>query len=129
MATWLVNHSFEAFYKTQEYCGFRYSKERNEITVNDCVVYYGEGLVFGIFRVVKIVDNEFNGWEKKYPFQIKIEPIIVANEGITARPLQHKIKMQKLNGASPNLVQLSDTEFNQIKHEIESGKKELSFFQ
>ncbi len=96
--------------------------------MNDDIVYYGQGVVFGLFKVLKPVDKEFNGWDKNYPFQIKIEPVIVVKEGVSAKSLQKKIQMQKTIGASLNLVRLSDTEFSQIKRDIEMGKKELSFF-
>jgi len=49
--------------------------ERDRISVGDRIVYFGQGLVFGVFEVVALVDNEFKGWQKSYPFQLKIKPL------------------------------------------------------
>lgn len=130
MKYWLVHHSWESFRRTQEYCGFVKPAERDKISVSDKIVYFGNGLVFGVFEVIKKVDNEFNEWERSYPFQIKIKPLEISNnptKGINARVLQDKIGIQKAKGSSPNLVELTENEFNQIKQVIEKGEKELKF--
>ena len=41
------------------------------------------------------------------------------------KPLQDKIQAQKAQGGSANLVEISESEFNQIKEAIEKGQKEL----
>lgn len=118
MVAWLVNHSWASFSKTQNYCGFHFSRERDKIIVNDDIVYYGQGLVFGIFKAVKLIDNEFNDWDKKYPYQVKIEPVVINKNGVSLKYLQQKIQIQRTGGASSNLVKLNDTEFNQVKQDM-----------
>lgn len=127
MKTWLVNHSWESFKRTQEYCGFISETERNKITIGDKVVYYGQGIVFGVFEAISLPDNEFKGWQKKYPFQVKLKSIAIAKEGISAKPLESKILMQKGIGGSPNLVEITEEEFNQTKEAIIAGKRALNF--
>lgn len=51
---WLVNHSWESFKRTKEYCGFVSETERNKIKVGDRIVYFGNSLVFGLFEVVAL---------------------------------------------------------------------------
>jgi len=129
MKHWLVNHSWESFRRTQEYCGFMNPAERDKVSVGDRVVYYGNGLVFGVFEVVALVDNEFKGWQKAYPFQLKIKPLEIPNNpikgGILAKPLADKISLQKAYGGSPNLVELTEDEFNQVVEAIKNNKKAL----
>lgn len=126
---WLVNHSWESFRRTQEYCGFRSPTERDKISVGDKVVYYGNGLVFGVFEVVALVDNKFRGWERAYPYQIKIKPLDIPNNptrsGILARTLTGKIKLQKSLGGSPNLVELSKEEFYKVVEALRNGIEEI----
>ena len=131
MKFWLVNHSWGSFRRTQEYCGFMSPAERDKIGVGDVIVYFGQDLVFGVFEAVALVDNEFNGWEKKYPFQVKIKPLEVPNnpttKGVVAKPLHSKIGLAKMEGKSSNLVELTEQEFGKVRSAFESGKKELTF--
>jgi hypothetical protein len=87
-------------------------------------------LVFGVFEAVALVENEFNGWEKKYPFQVKIKPLEIPNnpvpKGIMAKVLQSKIGLAKMEVKSSNIVELSKEEFEQIKQAVSEGEKELS---
>jgi len=122
MKFWLVNHSWESFMNPAE---------RDKISVGDRVVYYGNGLVFGVFEVVALVDNEFKGWQKAYPFQLKIKSLEIPNNpiksGILAKPLADKISLQKAHGGSPNLVELTEEEFNQVVEAIRENARELKF--
>ena len=131
MSFWFVHHSWESFKRTKEYCGFQSEAERNKIKVGDKLAYFGNGIVFGVFEVTALPENEFNGWEKCYPFQVKIKPLPVPNNpttrGVLATPLKNKIDLQKAKGASANLVELTEAEFNQISKAIETGQKELRF--
>jgi len=124
---WLVNHSWESFKRTREYCGFLSEAERNKISFGDKIVYFGQGIVFGLFEAIDLPDNEFKGWQKHYPFQVKLKPIIISKKGLIAKPLQDKIYLQKTEGKSVNLVELTEKEFNQIKKAIENEEKELKF--
>ncbi|MEM4363933.1 MAG: hypothetical protein QXU92_03675 [Candidatus Diapherotrites archaeon] len=127
MRFWLVNHSWESFHRTQEYCGFVSQHERDKIQVGDKIIYFGQGLVFGLFEATALVENEFNGWVKKYPFQVKLKPIAITTKGLIAKPLESKILLQKMNGGSPNLVELTEQEFNRVKQTIDLKQKELVF--
>ena len=127
MTVWLINHSWESFCRTHEYCGFMVESERDKIKVGEGVVYFGQGLVFGVFEASAFPNNEFKGWQKIYPFQVKLKPIAITKMGLIAKPLQDKIRAQKTQGGSQNLVELTENEFNQIKEAIEKGQKELSF--
>ena len=71
--------------------------------------------------------DEFRGWKKSYPFQVKLKPIVLAQGGLIAKVLESKILMQKSSGGSPNLLELNEQEFNKIKEAIEMKKKELVF--
>jgi hypothetical protein len=103
--------------------------EQEKVKVGDKIVYFGQGLVFGVFEAVALVENEFNGWEKKYPFQIKIKPLEIPNnpvpKGLMAKSLQSKIGLAKIEGKSSNIVELSKEEFEQTKQAISGGKKEF----
>ena len=131
MNYWLINHSWESFRRTQEYCGFMVEAERDKIKVGDKIVYYGQGLVFGIFEAASLVENEFNGWGKKYPFQVKFQPLPIPNnptkQGLVAKGLQGKIFLTKAGGGSPNLVELNEYEFNKVKQAVSEGKKQVVF--
>ena len=128
MNFWLVNHSWESFHRTQEYCGFVSEAERDKIKVGDGIVYYGQGLVFGVFEAVALVENEFKNWQKKYPFQVRLKPFQIPNnppkQGIVAKVMENKILLQKSEGGSPNLIELSENEFNKVKQAISEGKKQ-----
>src|SRR3989344_9086083 len=131
MSFWVVNHSWESFRRTQEYCGFQSETERNRIKLGDKVAYFGNGILFGIFEVIGLPENEFKSWEKSYPFQVKIKPLPIPNNpttrGVLATPLKNKIDLQKAKGASANLIELTEQEFAQIQKSIEQGQKELKF--
>jgi len=127
MNFWLVNHSWQAFKATQEYCGFVTREERNKIQVGDKIVYFGQGLVFGVFEVIKLVENEFNDWKRSYHFQIKLNPIVISEGDLIAKPLESKILLQKSTGGSPNLLELTEVEFNQIEQVIKEKQKQLVF--
>ena len=127
MSFWLVNHSWESFRRTQEYCGFNDFAERDKIKIGDKIVYLGQGIVFGLFEAVGLPDKEFKGWQKSYPFQVKLKPIAIIKGGLMAKCLQDKVQIEKSKGKSPNLVELPENEFNQIKKSIENGEKELVF--
>jgi len=124
---WLVNHSWESFKKTKEYCGFVSEAERNKIKIGDKIVYFGQGIVFGLFQAITLPDEEFKGWKKAYPFQVKLKAIVISSNGLVAKVLQDKILFQKSQSGSSNLVELSESEFNQIKKAIENEEKELKF--
>lgn len=127
MNYWLVNHAWESFKRTQEYCGFINENERNKIQTGDKIVYFGNSIVFGLFEAIALVENEFKNWEKSYRFQVKLKPIAITKTGLLAKPLESKILLQKSQGGSPNLVEISENEFNQIKQAIERGERELKF--
>lgn len=127
MSFWLINHSWESFRRTQEYCGFQSETERNNIKIGDKLTYFGNGLVFGLFEVIALPENEFKGWQKPYVYQVKLNPILIAKGGLTAKPLESKILMKKSEGGSPNLVELTENEFKQIKQAIETEQKQLIF--
>ena len=126
MTFWLVNHSWESFKTTQEYCGFISPTEQQKIKIGDGIVYFGQGLVFGAFEAIALVENEFK-WKKPYPFQVKLKPIAIAKGGLIAKPLESKILLQKSAGGSSNLVELTENEFNQVIQAVENRHKELIF--
>lgn len=127
MKFWLINHSWQSFKATKEYCGFVAKEERDKIAVGDGIVYFGQGLVFGVFEAATLIENEFTGWKRNYSFQVKLKPITVSEGGLAAKPLEDKILLQKSSGGSSNLVELSETEFVQIRNAVESNQKELKF--
>lgn len=127
MTFWLINHSWESFKRTQEYCGFISESERDKIQIGDRIVYFGQGLVFGLFEAMELPESEFKGWQKQYPFQVKLKQILSAKGGLKAKVLESKILLQKSVDGSGNLVELTETEFNQIKQAIETKQKELVF--
>lgn len=126
MKYWLINHSWESFVRTKEYCGFMAKDERDQIDVGDKVVYFGQGIVFGLFDAVAQVDNEFKGWKGNYPCQVKLAPVIISKTGLMARFLQSKFLMMKDEHQYRNLTELTEEEYNLIKMTIEPGKRELN---
>ena len=128
MNYWLINHSWQSFKATKEYCGFIFEEERDKIKVGDQVVYFGDSLIFGIFEAVALVNNEFKGWHKAYPYQLKIKPLGIENnpcKGILSRTLKSKIDLQKLDCSSSNLLELTETEFEKIMNAISEGQKSI----
>ena len=122
--------------KTKEYCGFMCEDERNLITLGDIIVYYGQGIVFGIFEAEKLVNDEFNNWKKKYPYQVKLKPVLLSPKGLIAKQLQDKFTLLKDKSRSfprvsseetlyQNLVELTENEYNLIFNGIKDGKKEI----
>ena len=126
MKFWLVHHSWESFKATSEYCGFTSETERDKINIGDKIAYYGQGIIFGIFEAIALVENEFK-WKKPYIFQVKLKPIAIAEGGLMAKPIESKILLQKSNGGSSNLLEIKQMEFEQIKQAIDERKKELFF--
>ena len=124
---WLVNHSWESFKRTQEYCGFISEQERNKIKVGDKIVYFGQGIVFGLFEAIDLPENEFRDWQKPYAFQVRLKPILISKKGLITKPLQSKIQLQKMKGSASLIVELTENEFNQIKKTMENNEKELKF--
>ena len=127
MSNWVINHSWESFRRTREYCGFISEAERNKIKLGDKIVYYGNKMVFGLFEAIALPENEFRGWQKPYPYQVKLKQIALPKNELIAKLLESKILLQKLNGGSTNLVELTEIEFNEISKAIEQGQKELNF--
>lgn len=127
MKYYLINHSWESYMKTKEYCGFIDESERDLVKIGDIIVYFGQGIVFGIFEADSLVNNEFNGWKKRYPFQIKLKPILLSNKGILAKQLSEKFLLLREENKYKNLVELTKEEYNLIKKGIEEGKKEIYF--
>ena len=113
-----MNHSWESFKATKEYCGFKSETERNKISVNDKIIYFGQGIIFGIFEAEKLVDYEFKGWKGGYPFQVKLKPIALSKKGLLAKTIESKILLQKSSGGSGNLVEITENEFIEIKKAI-----------
>jgi len=126
MKFWIVNHSWESFKATKEYCGFISETERNKINVGDKIAYYGQGIVFGTFEVDALVENEFK-WKKQYHFQVKLIPLTLAKGGLLAKPIESKILLQKSKGGSLNLLEINESEFIQIQQSIDKRRKELVF--
>ncbi len=127
MAIYLINHSWESFYKTKEYCGFIDEEERNLVKIGDTIVYFGQGIIFGVFEAISLVDNEFNGWKKKYPFQIKLKELFVIKNGIIAKQLQDRFRLLKENNRYNNLIELSEDELKMIMESIIKNQKEVVF--
>ncbi len=125
MKHYLINHSWESYMKTKEYCGFISEEERDLISPGDIIVYYGQGIVFGIFKAEKLVNDEFNNWKKKYPYQVKLKPVLLSPKGLIAKQLQDKFTLLKEDNKYQNLVELTENEYNLIKQGIIDGKKEI----
>lgn len=136
MKYYLINHSWESYMKTKEYCGFMSEEERNLISSGDIIVYFGQGIVFGVFEAIELVNDEFNGWKKKYPYQVKLKPILLSQKGLIAKQLQDKFTLLKDKSRSfprvsseetlyQNLVELSENEYSLIFNGITDGKKEI----
>jgi len=125
MKYYLINHSWESYMKTKEYCGFMCEEERDLITPGDIIVYYGQGIVFGIFEAEKLVNDEFNNWKKKYPYQVKLKPVLLSQKGLVAKQLQDKFTLLKEDNRYQNLVELTEEEHNLIKQGIIAEKKEI----
>ena len=129
--------------RTKEYCGFMSEEERDQISVGDIVVYFGQGVVFGVFEAIELVNDEFNGWKKKYPYQVKLKPVLLSQKGLIAKQLQDKftlLNQEKRSFSGPrkiskfslgddnkyqNLVELTENEYNLIFNGIKDGKKEI----
>ncbi|HLC79835.1 MAG TPA: hypothetical protein VJG83_05455 [archaeon] len=127
MKFWLVNHSWESFKATKEYCGFQVESERDKISIGDKIVYFGQGIIFGVFEAITLPVDEFNGWKKSYSYQVKLKSILIAQGELSAKPLESKILLQKSSGGSPNLLELFEQEYNKIKEAVTLNKKELIF--
>jgi len=115
---WLVNHNWVSFSRTQEYCGFTREWEQKQIQPGDKLIYFGDGLVLGLFEAVSLVKNEFRNWQRPFPFQVKIKPLVLSgnppNGGLKFDKLKAKLMITREKGGSPNLVPLSEIEFNEV---------------
>jgi hypothetical protein len=111
--------------RTKEYCGFMFEDEQKTINKGDIVVYFGQGIIFGIFEAIDLVNNEYNGWKKKYPYQVKLKPLLLSQKGLIAKQLQEKFIMLREENKLSNIVELTENEYNLIKKSIEEGRKEL----
>lgn len=87
-------------------------------------------------KAEKLVNDEFNNWKKKYPYQVKLKPVLLSPKGLIAKQLQDKFTLLKDNSRSfprvsseetlyQNLVELSENEYNLIFNGIKDGKKEI----
>ena len=101
-------------------------EERDQISVGDIVVYFGQGIVFGIFEAIDLVNDEFNGWKKKYPYQVKLKPVLLSPKGLIVKQLSDKFLMLKEDNNYKNLVELTENEYNLIFNGIKDGKKEIT---
>lgn len=119
---WLVNHNWVSFSRTQEYCGFSREWEQKQIQLGDKIVYFGDGLVLGLFEAVALVKNEFRNWQKPYPFQVKIKPLKLANNppkgGMQDDKIKGKLMITREKGGSPNLVPLTEVEFKEVERQL-----------
>ena len=84
--------------------------------------------------MIDLVDDEFNGWKKKYPYQAKLKPMLLSSKGLIAKQLQDKFTLLKNNSRSfprvsseetlyQNLVELTKNEYDLIFNELLKGKK------
>ena len=115
---WLVNHNWLSFSQTREYCGFRSDFEQMKIHPLDKIVYFGDGLVLGLFEAVELVKNEFNGWKGHYPYQIRIKLLEIPNNPpkgeLQIDWLKTKFMLRKDAGGSANLMPLTEKEFDEV---------------
>ncbi len=125
MNYWIINHSWDSFVKTKEYCGFINKDERDLIHIDANIIYYGQGVIFGLFKVIDLVNNEFNGWKKAYPYQIKISSIMVSERGLVAKQFQERFMLLREDNEYQNLIKLTENEFNLIKRSLENKDKTL----
>lgn len=82
-----------------------------------------KGIVFGIFEAEKLVNDEFNNWKKKYPYQVKLKPVLLSPKGLVAKQLADKFLLLKEDNKYQNLVELTENEYNLIKQGIIDGGK------
>ena len=76
-------------------------------------------------KAEKLVNDEFNNWKKKYPYQVKLKPVLLSPKGLIAKQLQDKFTLLKEDNKYQNLVELSENEYNLIFNGIKDGKKEI----
>lgn len=127
MKFFLVNHEWGDFRKTIEYIGFASEAERKPVSIGDRIVYFGQGLVAGVFEASSFVQGEFSGWREELPFQIKLKALHIPLPELIAKPLHYKVQLQKPVEGSPRLFELSEQEFSKIVRDIRDGKAELVF--
>ncbi|MDD3178336.1 MAG: hypothetical protein PHR26_02345 [Candidatus ainarchaeum sp.] len=125
MKYYIINHSFDSYVKTKEYCGFINKDERNIVNIGDYIIYFGQGVIFGIFEAIDLVDNEFNNWKGNYPYQIKLKPIYLSQRGILAKTFSEKFKLLREDNQYRNIVELNEDEYILIKNSILENKKEI----
>ncbi|HLC79469.1 MAG TPA: hypothetical protein VJG83_03480 [archaeon] len=127
MNYFVVVIAWDDYKKTLEYVGFSSEMEMKIISLGDRVVYFSEGLIAGIFEAESFCKNEFSGWQKELPFQIKLRPLLVPEKDFIARPLKYKVQLEKSIPPSSSLYKLSEQEFSKISLGISQKKKELVF--
>lgn len=125
MKYYIINHSFDSYVKTKEYCGFINKDERNIVTTGDYIIYFGQGVIFGIFEAIDLVDNKFNNWKGSYPYQIKLKPIYLSQRGVLAKSFSEKFKLLREDNQYRNIVELNEDEYILIKNSILENKKEI----
>ena len=123
---WLVNHNWLSFSQTKEYCGFRFEFEQKKIQPSDKIIYFGDGFVLGLFEAVELVKDKFNGWNKKYPYQVRIRQLELPNnppkDGLQVDWLKTKFMLKKDEGGSANPMPLTEKEFEDVANAV-SGKE------
>jgi len=123
---WLVNHNWLSFSQTREYCGFRSDFEQKKIHPSDKIVYFGDGLVLGLFEAVELVKNKFNGWSGHYPYQVRIKTLDLPNNPPKSELridwLKTKFMLRKDEGGSANLMSLTEKEFEEIVHTVSGDR-------
>ena len=89
------------------------------------MVYFGDGLVLGLFKAEALVQNEFKGWKKPYPFQVRLTVLDIPNNppkgGVKSDWLKATIQETRDKGGSPNLLPLSKKDFETITGQV-AGK-------
>lgn len=119
---WLVNHNWVSFSQTREYCGFRLEFDQKRIHPFDKIVYYGDGFVLGLFEAVALVKDEFNGWNKRYSYQVRIKSLALPNNppkgGLRADGLKTKIFVAMHEGHSGSLLALTEKEFEEVVNAV-----------
>ena len=127
MNRWLYNHSWDDYKKTTAVIGFATDSERRLIARGDKIVYFGNGLVAGIFEAADFVQNQFSGWSEPRPLQVKLNPQNIPSADLVAKPLRYKVSLESPIPGSKNLYLLSEQEFNKIELAILEKKKELIY--
>ena len=123
----LVNHSWEDYKKTTQFVGFATEKERSLLFKGIKLVYFGNGLVAGIFEAAGFAENEFRGWPEERPFQVKLMPVHIPEQDLIAKPLRYKVQLEQPVKGATCIYLLSEQEYKKIELAIISKKKELIY--